>query len=58
MRKWKKKSALGKGRKWEFEIGEDIRPVNLDLENISESRGNVSVGALYLALRRIRYCSL
>ena len=42
MRKWKKKSALGKEGKWDFEIGEDTRPVNWDLENISESRGNVS----------------
>ena len=58
VRKWKKKSGLGKARKWEFEIGEDIRPVNLDLENITESRGNVSVKALYLALRMIRYCPL
>ncbi|XP_067035258.1 protein DPCD-like isoform X1 [Acropora muricata] len=40
VRKWKKKSGLGKAGKWEFEIGEDIRPVNLDLENITESRGN------------------
>ena len=42
VRKWKKKSSLGKEGKWEFEIGEDVRPVNLDLENITESRGNVS----------------
>jgi len=40
VRKWKKKSALGKEGKWDFEIGEDTRPVNWDLENISESRGN------------------
>ena len=42
VRKWKSKSGLGKEGKWEFEIGEDMRPVNLDLENITESRGNVS----------------
>lgn len=42
VRKWKRKSGLGKEGKWEFEIGEDMRPVNLDADNISESRGNVS----------------
>ena len=42
VRKWKSKSGLGKEGKWEFEIGENMRPVNLDLENITESRGNVS----------------
>ena len=50
VRKWKKKSGLGKAGRWEFEIGEDIRPVNLDLENITESRGNVSVGVGYRPL--------
>lgn len=40
MRKWKKKSTLGREGKWDYEIGEDLRPVNLDMENISESRGN------------------
>lgn len=43
MRKWKKKSTLGREGKWDYEIGEDLRPVNLDMENISESRGNVSM---------------
>jgi len=42
VRKWKKKSSVGREGKWEYEIGEDMRPVNLDVENISESRGNVS----------------
>ena len=42
VRKWKKKSTLGKEGSWHYEIGEDLRPINLDLENISESRGNVS----------------
>ena len=41
VRKRKRKAGLGKVGKWEFEIGEDMRPVNLDLENITESRGNV-----------------
>lgn len=40
VRKWKKKSTLGREGKWDYEIGEDLRPVNLDMENISESRGN------------------
>ena len=43
MRKWKKKSTLGREGKWDYEIGEDLGPVNLDMENISESRGNVSM---------------
>ena len=43
MRKWKKKTGLGKEAKWDFEVGEDTRQVNLDLENITESRGNVSI---------------
>ncbi|XP_078358798.1 protein DPCD-like [Oculina patagonica] len=40
VRKWKTKSGVGRESKWEYEIGEDLRPVNLDVENISESRGN------------------
>lgn len=40
VRKWKKKTGLGKEAKWDFEVGEDMRQVNLDLENITESRGN------------------
>lgn len=40
VRKWKKTSSVGREGKWEYEIGEDMRSVNLDVENISESRGN------------------
>lgn len=39
-------SSVGREGKWEFEIGEDMRPVNLDVENISESRGNVSTNTV------------
>ena len=43
VRKWKRTSSVGREGKWEYEIGEDMRSVNLDVENISESRGNVSL---------------
>lgn len=43
MRKWKKKFIFGREGKWDYEIGEDFRFVNLDMENISESRVNVSM---------------
>jgi len=39
--------CVGREGKWEYEIGEDMRPVNLDVENISESRGNVSTNAFF-----------
>ena len=42
VRKWKKTSTLGNEGKWEYEIGEDLRPVSLGSEHICESRSNVS----------------
>ncbi|EDO40351.1 predicted protein [Nematostella vectensis] len=40
VRKWKKKTTLGKECKWEYEIGEEVQPVNIDSEHIMESRAN------------------
>lgn len=42
MRKWKNKATLGvKGTKWEFEVGEQLVPRNLDSEGMLESSANV-----------------
>ncbi|XP_077992785.1 protein DPCD-like [Glandiceps talaboti] len=40
VRKWKKKRVLGGEGKWDFEIGESLRPVNLDMEPFRESSSN------------------
>lgn len=42
VRKWKKKATLGvKETKWEFEVGEQLVPRNLDSEGMLESSANV-----------------
>lgn len=42
VRKWKKKETLGvKETKWEFEVGEQLVPRNLDSEGMLESSANV-----------------
>lgn len=43
VRKFKKKSTLGKEGKWEYEVGEDLRPTNAESEHIMESVSNVRV---------------
>ncbi|XP_031552858.1 protein DPCD-like [Actinia tenebrosa] len=40
VRKFKKRSTLGKEGKWEYEVGEDLRPMNADSEHIMESVTN------------------
>ena len=42
VRKWRKKGSLGGAGKWEFEVGEQLMPRNLDSEGLMESLSNVS----------------
>ena len=42
VRKWRKKGTLGGAGKWEFEVGEQLMPRNLDSEGLMESMSNVS----------------
>ena len=42
VRKWKNKAPLGvKGSQWEYEVGEQLLPRNLDSEGMLESAANV-----------------
>ncbi|XP_064630859.1 protein DPCD-like isoform X2 [Lineus longissimus] len=40
VRKWKKKTTLGGGGAWTFEVGESVGPKNLDAEGLVESSTN------------------
>ncbi|KAL5022629.1 hypothetical protein ScPMuIL_001784 [Solemya velum] len=40
IRKWKKKGTLGAAEKWEFEVGEQLGPKNLEMEGFIESSSN------------------
>ncbi|XP_013397786.1 protein DPCD [Lingula anatina] len=40
VRKWRKKSTLGSQGKWDFEVGEQLAPRNLDAEGLMESTSN------------------
>ena len=42
VRKWKKKGSLGGAGKWDFEVGAQLGPRNLDAEGMMESSINVS----------------
>lgn len=51
MRKWKNKATLGvKATKWEFEVGEQLVPRNLDSEGMLESSANVRARNLRLKM--------
>ena len=43
VRKWRRKGTLGGAGKWEFEVGEQLMPRNLDSEGLMESTSNVSL---------------
>ena len=43
VRKWNKIGTLGGPGKWEFEVGEDVRPMGMASAGFAESSSNVSV---------------
>ena len=43
MRKWNRKTQLGGQGQWDFEVGEQVQPLNLDSAGMMESSSNVSI---------------
>nr|XP_006819551.1 PREDICTED: protein DPCD-like [Saccoglossus kowalevskii] len=54
VRKWRNKSTLGGDGKWEFEVGEIFRPVNLDVDLFRENNSNVRMNTKLSFQWRVR----
>jgi len=56
VRKHMCKTALGDAGRWEFEVGQDTRPINSDTPGIMENSANVKIFVkIYCHLKQLLF---